>query len=540
MTKDLSKPSAGLLADSLAAESAPGSLAGPRVDSADSSAGPLEGGRRLDAVAAGSVSAGAGAGAGGSLGAISDEGEPALYTRGSVWGHIFRGGTPGWLALLSVMSFGLADALFIAKIGVVPLAAYTFFLPVTFLPHRDLTGFRRKCLFAGLQSSWPGRKTLCQAIGDRRHSAVFFRRLGVSPIFSFSAPFFLQAFRRRGRDFGQSPGLCQFVALEHSSDGCSDNGQSCAAGPRRELLAFCDAHPSFGRQYHFRPDSDIRLVLFPRTGDCRSRVGNGYCSRRHVRDEFGAFMSKTSHRFFYLFASFGRLFEALSGPIFDWSSISRRIKSPSPSRISSFYSLSRAMTRRSSRPYGLGHRLISIMYSVHYGLSIFVTPFSGQNWGARTTGRILEMLRHVGLIAVIWTVMGSLFFWIFAESLLHQLIEDPQALAFAKDVFVSHSCGDAGVWHSGFVQCFSVWSRRGAAGVLSKIHLSVGSFCAYVVVDFSHHFGPEALDSGLVYLRFFDTRGHLRCFHGHTETFVSKHWGGELRFQRRQMTVKDL
>ncbi len=422
MTKDLSESSAGSLADPLTAEAeaAPGSLAGP-----------LEGGRRPDALAAG---AGAGAGAlsgtAGPLGALSDEGEPALYTRGSVWGHIFRGGTPGWLALLSVMSFGLADALFIAKIGIVPLAAYTFFLPVTFLLIEILLALGESA--SSLVSRALGRREKLYA----RQLAIdgillsFFVALGLALFFPFLLPFFYRLFGVEAEILAslQAYANLWLWSIPLMAVPITGNHVLRAHGesfwPSATLILasvvniILDPILIFG--WFFFPELGIAgaawATVIARGGMFAMNLVL-LCQKRVIvlpfRVDWKVFrVSVRTYLRLVIYITADRIAEPIAD-FFLLFAFSRY----EPAIIAA---------------YGLGHRLISIMYSVHYGLSIFVTPFSGQNWGARTTGRILEMLRHVGLITVVWTVVGSLFFWIFADSLVRQFVEDPQAIAFTK------------------------------------------------------------------------------------------------------------
>ena len=69
--------------------------------------------------------------------------------------------------------------------------------------------------------------------------------------------------------------------------------------------------------------------------------------------------------------------------------------------------------------------------AVLIALSSSISPFTGQNWGARKYYRIKSALNIASLSSIIWGLFLSVFFYLFAESVAKIFTQDEKVIEIA-------------------------------------------------------------------------------------------------------------
>ncbi|MEW5873562.1 MAG: MATE family efflux transporter [Candidatus Zixiibacteriota bacterium] len=131
----------------------------------------------------------------------------------------------------------------------------------------------------------------------------------------------------------------------------------------------------------------------------------------------------------------------LIGPI-DWSRIRRLVTIGLPISISGIsfsviYLFVNRITAQFGTPavaaLGIGNRIESINYLVAYGCATAVATLVGQNLGARNPDRAAELTNKTVLLVSAFTGAMTVVFLTFPESIMRIFVDDPAVLEAGKD-----------------------------------------------------------------------------------------------------------
>jgi len=83
--------------------------------------------------------------------------------------------------------------------------------------------------------------------------------------------------------------------------------------------------------------------------------------------------------------------------------------------------------------YGLGSRLDGLLLIPSMALSMALTPFIGQNWGAHRIDRVAEALRLAERVVILWGAIMWVLMLVVREQLARVFTSDPQVVTLASE-----------------------------------------------------------------------------------------------------------
>ncbi len=83
--------------------------------------------------------------------------------------------------------------------------------------------------------------------------------------------------------------------------------------------------------------------------------------------------------------------------------------------------------------YGLGSRLDGLFLIPSMALSMALTPFIGQNWGAHRIDRVAEALRLAERVVIVWGAMMWVFMLFVRERVARVFTSDPEVIKLASE-----------------------------------------------------------------------------------------------------------
>lgn len=83
--------------------------------------------------------------------------------------------------------------------------------------------------------------------------------------------------------------------------------------------------------------------------------------------------------------------------------------------------------------YGLGSRLDGLLLIPSMALSMALTPFIGQNWGAHRVDRVAEALRLAERVVIAWGLMMWVLMLVVREQIARVFTSDPEVITLASE-----------------------------------------------------------------------------------------------------------